>query len=108
MHNMKMRFAPWLMSAILGGCLVVADSQTRPSVCSYSIENTKKSVAPNANETLAHRNARMKWWREARFGMFIHWGLYAVPAGTWKGAQVKGLGEWIMRNGKIPVADYSA
>ena len=26
----------------------------------------------------------MKWWREARFGLFIHWGLYSVPAGTWK------------------------
>ena len=33
-------------------------------------------------ETTAQRDARMKWWREARFGMFIHWGLYSVPAGT--------------------------
>ena len=32
-------------------------------------------------ETKAERDARMAWWREARFGMFIHWGLYAVPAG---------------------------
>ena len=32
-------------------------------------------------ETQAERDARMRWWREARFGMFIHWGLYAVPAG---------------------------
>ena len=44
----------------------------------------------------------MAWWREARFGMFIHWGLYAVPAGTWQGKQVPGIGEWIMNDGKIP------
>jgi alpha-L-fucosidase len=48
----------------------------------------------------------MKWWKEARFGMFIHWGLYAIPAGTWNGKQVSGIGEWIMNKGKIPVADY--
>jgi hypothetical protein len=33
-------------------------------------------------ETPAQRDARMGWWREARFGMFIHWGLYAVPGGV--------------------------
>ena len=49
---------------------------------------------------------RLAWWREARFGMFIHWGLYAIPAGTWKGERIPGLGEWIMRNGRIPIAEY--
>ena len=49
----------------------------------------------------------MAWWREARFGMFIHWGVYSVPAGMWKGEQVTRSGsEWIMNRGKIPVADY--
>jgi alpha-L-fucosidase len=59
-------------------------------------------------ETPAQRDARMAWWREARFGMFIHWGLYSIPAGTWKGQQVPGIGEWIMNRGTIPVADYKA
>ena len=57
-------------------------------------------------ETKAERDQRMAWWREARFGMFIHWGLYAVPAGTWQGKQIPGIGEWIMNTGKIPVKDY--
>ena len=52
------------------------------------------------------KDERMAWWREARFGMFIHWGVYAVPAGTWNGRQIGGIGEWIMNRGKIPVADY--
>ena len=38
--------------------------------------------------------------------MFIHWGLYAIPAGEWKGQQVPGIGEWIMNRAKIPVRDY--
>jgi alpha-L-fucosidase len=48
----------------------------------------------------------MAWWREARFGMFIHWGLYALPAGVWKGKEVPGIGEWIMHNAGIPVSEY--
>ncbi|MEO8564217.1 MAG: alpha-L-fucosidase, partial [bacterium] len=58
-------------------------------------------------ETAAQKDARMAWWREARFGMFIHWGLYAVPAGTWKGERVDGLGEWIMARAKIPGSEYA-
>jgi len=57
-------------------------------------------------ETAAERDARMEWWREARFGMFIHWGLYAIPAGTWDGQQIGGIGEWIMDRANIPVEDY--
>lgn len=51
---------------------------------------------------------RLAWFDDARFGMFIHWGVYAVPAGEWQGQQIPGIGEWIMKNGKIPVADYKA
>lgn len=60
-----------------------------------------------STETPEQHNARMQWWREARFGLFIHWGIYSVPAGTWRGEKVAGIGEWIMNKGKIPVADYA-
>ena len=56
----------------------------------------------NPKRTLS-KDQRMKWWREARFGMFIHWGLYAVPAGEWKGKRIPGIGEWIMERADIPV-----
>ena len=59
-------------------------------------------------ETPAQRDARMGWWREAKFGMFIHWGVYSVPAGFYQDKPVKGIGEWIMNSGKIPMADYQA
>ena len=59
-------------------------------------------------QSVISKDERMSWWREARFGMFIHWGVYAVPAGTWDGRQIGGIGEWIMNRGKIPVNDYQA
>jgi len=49
----------------------------------------------------------LAWWREARFGLFIHWGLYAVPAGVWKGQEIAGIGEWIMNRARIAVAEYA-
>lgn len=52
------------------------------------------------------RDSRMKWWREARFGMFIHWGLYSVPAGFWNGERYGGNAEWIMNKAQIPIKDY--
>ena len=57
-------------------------------------------------ETKGQFNRRMAWWREAKFGMFIHWGLYAIPAGMWKGKKVPGIGEWIMYRARIPVREY--
>ncbi|MBN1937249.1 MAG: alpha-L-fucosidase [Anaerolineae bacterium] len=54
----------------------------------------------------AKSDPRLDWWREARFGMFIHWGLYAIPAGEWKGKHIPGIGEWIMKRAQIPVAEY--
>jgi alpha-L-fucosidase len=50
---------------------------------------------------------RMAWWREARFGIFMHWGLYSVLAGSWQGQRSpKANGEWIMNDLKIPLTDY--
>ena len=71
----------------------------------------EKSVLANglqaaASETQAERDRRMKWWREVRFGMFIHWGLYAVPAGEYNGQRSKRIGEWIMEWANIPRAEY--
>ncbi len=58
------------------------------------------------HESTVDRDARMAWWREARFGMFIHWGLYAIPAGNWNGKTCPGPSEWLMNSADIPVAGY--
>ncbi|HBY61130.1 MAG TPA: alpha-L-fucosidase, partial [Solibacterales bacterium] len=52
---------------------------------------------------------RMKWWREARFGMFVHWGLYSGLAGTWDGKAVATRGgmEWIQERVKADSETYA-
>lgn len=69
---------------------------------------TAASPDPYAGETPAQRDARMAWWREARFGLLVHWGVFAVPAGRHEGKPVAGSGDAILRNGKMAVADYRA
>ncbi|MHC5067897.1 MAG: alpha-L-fucosidase, partial [Planctomycetota bacterium] len=64
------------------------------------------SLSPYATESEAEQRARMQWWRDAKFGMFIHWGVYAVPAGYRNGELVPGISEWIMAKGQIPIAEY--
>ncbi len=60
-------------------------------------------------ETPAQRNARMNWWREARFGMFVHWGLYSGLAGTWDGKAVATRGgmEWIQNQVRADTETYA-
>lgn len=50
--------------------------------------------------------AKMGWFREAKYGLFIHWGLYAIPAGVWNGKPVRISSEWIMAHARIPVKEY--
>jgi len=49
---------------------------------------------------------RLEWFREAKYGLFIHWGLYSIPAGQWNGRRIPGLGEWIMYRTPVPVREY--
>ena len=52
------------------------------------------------------RATRMQWWREAKFGMFVHWGIYSVVGGEYKGQKLPNSAEWMMNRGKIPIAEY--
>jgi len=88
-------------------CLAAA-VPTKPAKPEASAEGvTVEAAQPDrtaARETPGQRDARMRWWREAKFGLFIHWGVYAVPAGKY--GDNDGYGEWIMYSAKIPVAKY--
>jgi len=94
---------------------VAASTNSEPSATIPTVMPTPPPAAdPNhpvssvPGETKEQRDARMGWWRDAKFGMFIHWGVYSVPAGYYKDQPVKGIGEWIMNKGKIPMAEYQA
>ena len=72
----------------------------------FMLSCSPKTEQPLKSEEELKHDAKMEWWREARFGMFIHWGLYAQPAGEWNGKEIPGISEWIMLRAQIPVKDY--
>lgn len=84
--------------------------QTRASLFSVGIlavlAITSAAGLLAQRETAVERDARMQWWREARFGLFIHWGLYSIPAGEWQGRT--NHAEWIRTTAQIPLAQYEA
>ena len=67
-----------------------------------------QTFAQNNNNSAASKqnDMRMQWWKDAKFGMFIHWGIYSVPSGKW--GETTTYGEWIMHSAKIPRAEYAA
>ncbi len=67
---------------------------------------TRTLCADSDPESPAAKEARLEWFRHDKFGLFIHWGLYAIPAGYWKGERSPGIGEWVMHRMKIPVKEY--
>ena len=66
----------------------------------------QETAVMEAVESKADRDARMAWWREAKFGMFVHWGVYSVVGGKYKGQDLPNSAEWMMARGKIPIAEY--
>ncbi|MFY7867473.1 alpha-L-fucosidase [Roseateles sp.] len=66
------------------------------------------ALAQNIEGTSGSRQnePKMQWWKDAKFGMFIHWGIYSVPAGVW--GDTTGSGEWLMYFKKIPRDEYSS
>jgi alpha-L-fucosidase len=89
MNNKRMRIALALAVVVSAGAAGAASD----------------SAAPAAVD--AAREARLTWFREAKFGLFIHWGLYSIPAGRWNGEDYPFIGEWIMRWARIPTAEYN-
>ena len=47
-----------------------------------------------------------EWFKQAQYGMMIHWGLYCLPAGEWNGVRTNRLGEWILHDLQIPLSEY--
>lgn len=89
---------------------------SRLIILSVALSAFTLATVASAAETKGQHDTRMTWWREAKFGMFIHWGVYSVPAGFYHGESVNTTyylghpvpcaGEWIMCVGKIPMAEY--
>jgi len=80
---------------------------TTSTMDAMSTSPEQDAIRAGAEQRVDARGApRLEWFRAARFGMFIHWGLYAIPAGEWHGQPIAGIGEWLMLRARVPVAEY--
>src|SRR5882762_2888809 len=94
MSKSKASRRDWMIGT--GAALAAATLPTTSALgLGQAASPAQASTAPSASD--ADRQRRMKWWHEARFGMFIHWGLYSVI----------GRHEWVMENEGIPVSEYA-
>jgi alpha-L-fucosidase len=80
-------------------------------VLSWAMDAQVPGTSPEAAQVelwASDRDARMRWWREARFGMFIHWGLYSPAGGSWDGKRYEQhYAEWIQHWAAVPCAEYA-
>lgn len=92
---------PTLLVAAAALTLLSANAIGHTDASSSLTDEERSALKQNANPVVSSAlrlgDAQMKWWRDAKVGMFIHWGLYAVP----------GEGEWVMHNAKIPAETYA-
>ena len=86
-----------LAGALMSSWPIQGAAQTVPEVMPDSLSQVKSST---------EHDRKMAGFRQDKFGLFIHWGLYAIPAGVWKGKAVRISSEWIMAHARIPVKEY--
>ncbi|TFH46072.1 MAG: glycosyl hydrolase [Lysobacterales bacterium] len=74
--------------------------------CGFLIAAEKDSSWSYAEVTQEQHEVRLQWWNTARFGMFVHWGIYSVTGGEYGDKPITNSAEWMMNKGKIPIAEY--
>ena len=92
------------------GCKVTVELPDSRDAAKYNYQSDLYAATPIVVRIPKIRQeplpSRLDWWREARFGLFIHLGLYSVAAGEWDGKEVEGIGEWIQNFAKVPNSEY--
>lgn len=102
--NTDRMLGTWMAAVLLAGSAVLA---AEPTVATAGVQAAELS-GPDDHAARDAQQDRLVWFREARFGMFVHWGPYSELAGEWKGQRVE-VGrnaEWIMKFLKIPATEY--
>ncbi len=87
-------------------CVLLAAFVLIGANCGAGSEPPSSRQTAYSSESTEAKDRRMAWWREARFGMFIHWGIYSVPAGEYQGQRSDRIGEWIQSWANIPRQEY--
>ncbi len=94
-----------LTAFLLAGCSFAAEA---PSSDPFNLPSKDSPEAEWWRDSLKTRDERLEWWREARFGMFVHWGVYSSLGNEFKGRKGGGYAEHIQRVLKIPIPEYRA
>jgi len=112
-----MNLTAHLKSTVSAVCVFVAasagtaDAQSPPSgtVSPKNPQGPQRLQPAQLVSTSAQggeKATKLEWFDEAKYGLFINWGLYSIPAGEWQGKKYGGIGEWLMHDAKIPVKEY--
>jgi alpha-L-fucosidase len=98
--SMKSAQVSWRMPVLIIACFLV-------SACAAEVSPKDAGTGEATKPAWAAATAKsLEWYRSARFGLFLHWGLYSVAAGSWNGRQVSYIGEWIQHSEQIPNEQY--
>ncbi len=103
-----------LLGAVGWGCASSAPQTEEAVTVSSAPTTTSTTEGPIQDQpdmgwwrdSMKTRDERIKWFRDARFGMFVHWGVYSHVGGVWEGKPIEGYAEHLMRKEKIPSAVY--
>ena len=99
----------WLIPLIVISCYSVTTQQpVTPGVNPRDQKAINDAVQGWWTASMKTHDQRIAWWREAKFGCFIHWGVYSTFGGEWNGKPFRGYAEHMMRINKIPRAEYEA
>lgn len=85
----------------------ITDARACPALTHVGVYASPGAALDLQADTPSQHDARMAWFREARFGMFIHWGLYSIPAGEWRGKDYPGPAEWLINSAHIAPQDWT-
>ena len=92
----------WLVAAVLPAAAQSGDEQGLIIPPSTSLPQDRQAIVEANNgwwkESRRNYAERMSWYNEAKFGCFIHWGVYSVPAGIWKGKKLGGSFNSYLKN----------
>ncbi len=97
-----------VVSLLENAKLFAADENTASANYVFNLPGKDSPVVEWWRDSQTNLDHRLAWWRDARFGMFIHWGVYSCLGGTWQGQPVHGYAEHIQRIMKIPIPIYRA
>lgn len=107
--NMKNNLTAQLsLLALLVACGMSGTMSAAPATVRPPVNDGPEETMTEKTVTLSDAQkdpARLKWFEQARFGMFIHWGVYSVPAGEWNGKT--NLAEWYQLQANMPTAEYA-